>query len=1189
MKILNKKMEYKEFLNSKTKVVPPTGIQVDRREFHHSGKPHQNDIIEWALERGAALIAPDTGLGKGQPIGSKVLTPSGWTEIQDLKIGDYIISSKGKPEKVKGVFPKNEIKTYKITFSDKSSFVVDEDHLHIVRSYNDRSRLKDWKVMDTKSLLNKPLKQGQRRIWEIPIVLPVQFAEKQLPIDPYILGTLIGDGCIKQAIHLTNPDDMIIDKIKSLLPSGYSINCRRGIDYTITSNVHGINEMTNSLREMKLFGKGSTDKFIPKEYLFASISQRIELLRGLMDTDGYASDTCQYYTTSEQLSNDVIHLIRSLGGIPTKTIKISPAYTYKDEKKNGKDCYIITFSLNTFNPFYLKRKADKWNSNPRDQVRNIDSIEFDKIQKTVCIATESPDESYVTENFIVTHNTHIGIEVMRIVQKTFGGKCLIVTELGAAETFINADPEVGEGARLGVKLEYVTNQKEAFENDCNIVVTNYERVRTGEFDFFGFTGVWLDEGNYIKNMASETTNMLQKQLKKVRFKYIATATPSPNETLELVNYAHVLDISDRGQILTRFFQRNSVKAGELTLFPQHENDFWMWVSSWAVFIQLPSDMGYDDEGYKLPPLNVHWHEVSLNKAIEGRTDRYGQKEMFVTGSASLPDAAKIKRLSIKERLSAALGVMKEYDEKEHWILWHSLEDERKAINRVFKDVEGYADVFGNLHWREKERRIVAFSKGELSILATKPEINGVGCNFQKHCHLNILLGVNHSFDEFYQLMKRTHRYGATLPVEVHVFYTPEEYDIVNNLKRKWDEHDATRAKMREIMLTYGLNHKSYAENKHRSFAENRKVYKGDNYTLINNDCVYEFKKMEDNSVDMILTSIPFGNHYEYTDKYNDFGHNSTNKEFFEQMDYLVPELLRVLKPGRIAAIHTKNRIHYGSVTGLGFSTFHRFSHATCDCFERNGFFTMGFHFIPTDVVAENNQTYRLGFGEMKKDSTKMGSGIPEEIWIFRKAPSSNDNAYADVPVTADKYYSLSNWQLDADAFWKSNGNTYLLPHQLKQWGLDRLQAWWKKFDIDNMYDYDQHVKLLEDLDKQGKLSRTFTTTPLQTNSNYVWENINRMRGLNMEQSKRKQRSHICPMAFDEVDRLLIEYSNEGDLIADPFGGIGTTGVRAIKHNRRVVMTELNETYAKCASIYLHEEEFKTHIPTLFDAIKDMAI
>lgn len=786
--------------------------------------------------------------------------------------------------------------------------------------------------------------------------------------------------------------------------------------------------------------------------------------------------------------------------------------------------------------------------------------------------------------------THIGIETMRILQQRFGGKCLMVTELGAAETFVNPDPEVGEGARLGIQLEYVTNQEEAFASPCDIIVTNYERVRMGEFDFGAFTAVWLDEGNYVKNMASETTNSLQLQLAKVKYKYIATATPSPNETLELVNYAHVLGIADRGQILTRFFQRNSTKAGELTLHPQHEDDFWMWVYSWAVFIQRPSDLGYDDEGYALPPLNVFWHEVKITEALEGKVDRDGQKEMFVSGSASLPDAAKIKRLSIKDRLKQAYDCITANvltGGGTHWIIWHHLEDERKAIEKVFKSHQSFASVYGSLKWQEKEKRIVQFSKGELQVLATKPEISGVGCNFQKHCHNNILLGVNHSFDEFYQLIKRTHRYGQTHPVNVHVFYCPEEYDIVNNLKQKWEEHDIARAKMREIVLKYGLNHSKFIEEKKRSFKTDRKVFEGKNYKLINTDCVPEIAAMPDNSVDMILTSIPFGNHYEYTDKYNDFGHNTSNDDFFTQMDFLVPELLRVLKPGRIAAFHTKNRIHYGSVTGLGFSTFHRFTHRACDCFERNGFHCMGFHYVPTDVVAENNQTYRLGYTEACKDMTKMGAGIPEEIWIFRKAPSSNADAYADDPVTHEKdQYSLSQWQIDADSFWRSSGNRYLQPEEMKRWGLDKIQAWWKKFNANTIYDYQAHEELLTALDEHDKLSRTFTTLPIRSLTDYVWNDVNRMHGLNMEQSRRKQQNHICPMPFDQVDRLIELYSNPGDVILDPFGGLCTTGVRAVKKGRKAILTELNDVYAKCGAMYLKETEYKADIPTLFDVLTD---
>jgi len=303
------------------------------------------------------------------------------------------------------------------------------------------------------------------------------------------------------------------------------------------------------------------------------------------------------------------------------------------------------------------------------------------------------------------------------------------------------------------------------------------------------------------------------------------------------------------------------------------------------------------------------------------------------------------------------------------------------------------------------------------------------------------------------------------------------------------------------------------------------------------------------------------------------------------MSFLVPELLRVLKPGRIAAIHTKNRIHYGSVTGKGFSTFHRFTHKACDCFEAGGFDCMGFHFVPTDVVAENNQTYRLGYSEACKDMTKMGAGIPEEIWIFRKAPTSNADAYADEPVRHNKYeYLLANWQLDADAFWRSSGNRLLIPEELQRLNLKQVRKMWDKFNQEVVYDYEGNVELLSELDRQDKLSRTFTTIPLRSHTPYVWNDVNRMHGLNMEQSRRKQQNHICPMPFDQVDRLIEQYSNPGDIVYDPFGGLCTTGVRAIKKGRKAILTELNDTYAKCGAIYMKETEYKAEIPTLFDVI-----
>lgn len=823
--------------------------------------------------------------------------------------------------------------------------------------------------------------------------------------------------------------------------------------------------------------------------------------------------------------------------------------------------------------------------------------------------------------------SHMSIEICRILTNDFGGKALIVTELGASETFINPDPSVGEGARLGINLEYVTSTEEAFASPCDIVVTNYERVRDGRHDFGKYTCVILDEGNYIKNMASETTEALGKQLKNVKYKYIATATPSPNDVLELINYAHVLGIADRGQILTQFFQRNSTKAGELTLHPQHEADFWLFISSFMVAIEYPSDLGFEDDGYQLPELNVHWVEVKMEKPLDAGIDKNGQARLVAdTGGNDLPTNAKIKKASISPRLDKALEIIEEHKD-DHFIIWHHLNPEKEAIDKAFKG-QNYASLYGGLKESSREQIVVDFTKGDLKYLATKPEISGVGCNFQKHCHKAVLIGVNNDWNLLYQMMKRIHRFGQGHPVDFWIIYLPEEYAIVKNLKRKWALHNEQRSWLRSLAQKHGLNTSTMIEERRRTFKVDRKVYKGNNYELVSTDCTFEWFNRPDNSIDMGNSSFPFGTHYEYTNYYNDFGHNMDNGQFAKQLDFLAPELLRTLKPGRIFAVHLKNRIHYGSVTGKGFSIFHRFTHMVCDVMEKHGFETMGFHYIPTCVVGENNQTYRLTFGEMQKDSTKMGSGIPEEIWIFRKPPTTTDNAYADEPVrhncecpfchksnTLESYVrpgavllqcsddkcrqffpiedliqyseyqlSLPHWQIDADAFWQTSGNGLITADEMRQWDLSRIRKWWDLYNPAHIYDYDNHVQLLKDLDEAGKLSRTFTTLPLISNTPFVWDSVNRMHGLNMEQSRRRERLHICPQPFDEVDRTIELYSNEGDLIADPFGGLCTTGVRAVKKKRKAFITELNDEYAKHGAFYLQSEEKKLMVPTLFDML-----
>lgn len=404
-------------------------------------------------------------------------------------------------------------------------------------------------------------------------------------------------------------------------------------------------------------------------------------------------------------------------------------------------------------------------------------------------------------------------------------------------------------------------------------------------------------------------------------------------------------------------------------------------------------------------------------------------------------------------------------------------------------------------------------------------------------------------------------------------------------------------------------------NLERSMDVKRVVAKSDTFTAILNDCVDELMRPEviealkrdavefnrlkpemrplndppihdghtDNSVDMILTSIPFGNQYEYSPSYRDMGHNSNNVEFFKQMDFLVPNLLRVLRPGRIAAIHTKDRIRFGSATGFGMPTVDRFSDQTCDCFEKHGFKFIGRITIDTDVVRENAQTYRLGWSENAKDSSKMGCGMPEYVLLFRKLPTDTSNAYADVPVTKDKeIYLRSDWQLDAAGFWRSSGNRLPDPDYLAQMDMQAIGAWWRDYCLKGGYDYKEHVKLAKILEGQGRLPASFMLFPPISRNKDVWTDIARMRTLNSEQERNQARKHLCPLALDLIERLVTRYTNEGEIVLDPFAGIFSVPYMAVKMGRIGVGIELSEEYWRNGVGYCEMAEQKATAPTLFD-------
>ena len=544
------------------------------------------------------------------------------------------------------------------------------------------------------------------------------------------------------------------------------------------------------------------------------------------------------------------------------------------------------------------------------------------------------------------------LEYCRLVLKHQGGKALIVLPLGVRQEF----------KRDAVNLlhieepEYITVPEQATE-DGKIYMTNYERVRDGEIDPKAFSCCVLDEAAVLRSFGSKTYQTFLPKFKGVKYKLVATATPAPNRLKELIHYAGFLEVMETGQALTRFFQRDSTKANNLTLYPHKVEEFWLWVSSWALFISKPSDLGYDDEGYALPNLEKTEH-----------IDRDGQFKMMNDATASLSEASREKKESIKARVAKAKEIV-DSDPDASFILWHDRDAEKDEIKRQIPEA---VEIYGTMDYEERERRVLDFSDGKFRIFATKKSLSGVGCNFQYHCHREIFVGIDYAFHDFIQAIHRCYRFLQKEKVIVDIIYTEAEDQIYRVLMEKWQLHNEQQERMRDIVRKYGLNESAQAAKMCRSIGVEEMVIEGNNFKAIHGDCVEETQKMEENSVDMILTSIPFSNHYEYTPSYNDFGHNENTARFFEQMDFLSPELLRILRPGRVFACHVKDRVLFGNATGTGMPTMEPF-HAMCiEHYMKHGFQYFGMITIVTDVVRENNQTYRLGWTEQCKDGSKMG-------------------------------------------------------------------------------------------------------------------------------------------------------------------------------------------------------------------------
>lgn len=891
----------------------------------------------------------------------------------------------------------------------------------------------------------------------------------------------------------------------------------------------------------------------------------------------------------------------------------------------------------------------------------------------------------------------IQLEILRLVWLYTGMPVLQVAPLGVrlelmadARTLSTGDhPDITDEQRAelaawlaagpgrAIDLKFIRRTVEVLDNSGSgqgqprpgHYLANYESIRDGKIDPLVFGGVSLDEASCLRGFGgSKTFREFMRLFDGMAYKFVATATPSPNEYIELLAYSAFLEVMDIGQAKTRFFKRNSEKADTLTIHPHKEREFWLWVASWGLFVERPSDLGFSDEGYELPGLDIHWHELPSNHLTAG-TEKSGQGRLLKNAAASLSDAAREKRESLDVRV-AKLMELRALDPEAHRVIWHDLEAERHAIEAAIG--ASVKSVWGAQDLDEREKRLTDFAYGRLGELSTKPVIAGQGCNFQRYCHWEVFLGIGHKFNDLIQAIHRCYRFLQRHTVRVDLIYTEAERPIRDSIEAKWRRHDEQRAIMTDIIRQYGLSAVAMASSLKRGMGVERVEVRGELFTLVNNDCVEEVRQMADSSVDLIVTSIPFSTQYEYSPNYADFGHTDDDRHFWAQMDFLIPELLRVLAPGRVAMIHVKDRIVPGGLTGLGFQTVSPFSDDCVARFRQHGWAFLSRITVTTDVVRENNQTYRLGWSEQCKDGSRMGNGLPEYCLVFRKPPSDNSNGYADKPVKKAKRewgiakqpradalrllseeeraaaeaelsaardawqdareiadmvddegkerspelqadlnaaynrmqaaervlgldlervpawssdgYSRGRWQLDAHGYHKSSGDRLLTPEELRGLDANVIYKVWKQYDLGAVYDIEHHVYLAEGLEEAGGLPSDFMLLPPHSNHPEVWSDVARMLSMNTLQAQQGREMHLCPLQFDIIDRAIRQYSEPGEVVFDPFGGVMSVPYRALKLGRRGRAVELNPSYFRdgCAHVARMAEELAT--PDLFGVL-----
>ena len=666
-----------------------------------------------------------------------------------------------------------------------------------------------------------------------------------------------------------------------------------------------------------------------------------------------------------------------------------------------------------------------------------------------------------------------------------GGRVLLLAPLAVSHQTVR------EAEKFGI--DGVAFAAYPADTDARIVVTNYQKL--DHFNPDDFVGIVLDESSILKAMDGKTRNAILDAFRRTPYRLACSATPAPNDYMELGNHAEFVGIMTREEMLAMFFVHDGGDTSQWRLKGHAEQKFWEWVCSWAITIRKPSDLGYDDGAFQLPALRMFDHVVETPR--EQLPNEHGQVALFAQQALTLGDQRAVQRGSLAMRVAEAVTLA---NQPRQWLVWCHLNDESDALAA---QIDGAVSVSGSDTDAHKEAAMVCFQEGRIRVLVSKPSIAGFGMNFQ-NCHQVVFVGLSHSYESYYQAIRRCWRFGQTEPVACHVVYDWAEGPVVENIRRKDADATAMAGSMVEAMRASTLEQLHQVQRQVAPYAET--VTTGDGWRAFQGDCVEGVKRLDDNSVHYSIFSPPFASLYTYSNSDRDMGNCKTGDEFASHFAFLIKELHRVIMPGRLVSFHCMNLPSSKSRDGvIGLKDFRG---EMIRLFESEGFIFHSEVCIWKDPVTAMQRTKAIGLlhKQLVKDSAMSRQGIPDYLVTMRKRGENPE------PVAGKLV-----------AFKGEHG---------------------------------------------PKASADPTRTSIDIWQRYaspVWMDISPSDTLQFRNARdNDDERHICPLQLDVIRRGVQLWSNPGDVVLSPFMGIGSEGHVALELGRAFIGFELKPSYYECA-------------------------